>query len=206
MINSSAPVRIFSHARTENNWAAESVKFFENLRKHLPTAKEIQQYRYLHIFGDTLKQPDLWKFNRQSTAKGIAIGVFCAFLPMPFEMIPAIFMAAMIGGNLPFAVAGVWLSNPLTWVPLYTPCYLLGAKILGLAPVALSKISIFQLGWHYVALWMGCLIVGATLSISLHFIISFIWRSQARTRWRQQRMTRQKRIAERAKQDMRNGS
>lgn len=163
------------------------VKFFQNLRKHLPTAKEIQEYRYLHIFGDTLKQPELWAFNRQSTAKGVAIGLFCAFLPMPFEMVPAIFIAAMIGGNLPFAVAGVWISNPLTWVPLYTPCYLLGAKIIGIEPVAISKITIFQLGWHYVALWLGCLIVGITLSISAHFIISFAWRSQARQRWRRRR-------------------
>lgn len=182
------------------------MKFFDNLRKHLPSAKEIQQYRYLHIFGDTLKQPELWHFTRQSTAKGIAVGIFCAFLPMPFEMVPAIFIAAMIGGNLPFAVAGVWLSNPLTWVPLYTPCYLLGAKIIGLEPVAVSQISIFQLGWHYVALWMGCLIIGSIISISTHFIISFVWRSQARSRWRRQRASRQKRIAERAKAKMREGT
>lgn len=166
------------------------MKIFSNLRKYLPTVKEIQQYRYLHIFGDTLKQPELWTFNRQSTAKGIAIGLFCAFLPMPFEVVPAIFMAAMIGGNLPFAVAGIWISNPLTWVPLYTPCYLLGARILNVEPVAITKITIFQLGWHYVALWLGCLIIGITLSVSAHFIISFMWRSQVRQRWKRRKTTR----------------
>ena len=172
------------------------MKFFKNLRKHLPTVKEIQQYRYLHIFGDGLKQQELWTFNRQSTAKGVAIGLFCAFLPMPFEMVPAIFLAVLMRGNLPFAIAGIWLSNPVTWVPLYTPCYLLGAYLLQIDPVAaISEITIFQLGWHYVALWLGCLIIGLTISVSAHFLISFVWRSQVRERWKRRQQLRKDRDA-----------
>lgn len=163
---------------------------FKILRKYLPTYTEIQQYRYLHIFGDGLKQPEVWAFNRQSTAKGVAIGLFCAFLPMPFEMMPAIFLAVLMGGNLPFAMAGVWLSNPITWVPLYTPCYLLGAKILQLKPIALNQITLMQAGIHYVALWLGCLIIGLTLSIGAHFLISFLWRSQVRQRWKRRQLMR----------------
>lgn len=166
------------------------MKFLKNLRKHLPTAKEIQQYRYLHIFGDNLKQPELWSFTRQSTATGIAIGLFCAFLPMPFEMVPAIFLAIYLRGNMPFALAGIWISNPLTWVPLYTPCYMLGAYIINIQPVDISKITILQFGWHYVALWLGCLIVGLVLSLGTHFIISFTWRSQIRQRWKLRKQTR----------------
>ncbi|RBP50836.1 DUF2062 domain-containing protein [Arenicella xantha] len=166
------------------------MKIFTYLRKYLPTVKDIQQYRYLHIFGDSLKQQELWSFNRQSTAKGVAIGLFCAFLPMPFEMVPAIFLAALMRGNLPFAVAGIWISNPLTWIPLYTPCYLLGAMIIGVEPVALHQITIFQLGWHYVALWLGCLIVGIVISVSVHFIISAAWRSQVRQRWKRRKQIR----------------
>ena len=172
------------------------MKFLDKFKKHLPTVKQIQQYRYLHIFGDSLKQQELWTFNRQSTAKGIAIGIFCAFLPMPFEMVPAIILAILMRGNLPFALAGIWLSNPVTWLPLYTPCYLLGAKILQIEPISLEQITIFQLGWHYVALWLGCLIVGLTLSVSIHFIIGFAWRSQIRQRWKRRR---ERRLARKAK-------
>jgi uncharacterized protein (DUF2062 family) len=122
--------------------------------------------------------------------KGVAVGIFCAFLPMPFEMIAALFIAAMIGANAPFAVAGVWISNPFTWIPLYTPCYLLGARILQIEPIPLSEITILQVGWHYVALWLGCLIVGTIISISTHFILNQIWRSQIRRRWQQRRQMR----------------
>lgn len=156
----------------------------------MPTPKEIQQYRYIHIFGDTLKQSELWAFNRTSIAKGIAIGLFCAFLPMPFESLPAIFIAAMIRGNIPFAVAGVWISNPLTWIPLYTPCYVLGSKLLGLDPIPIEQITILGFGSHYGALWLGCLIVGGFVSLTAHFVISYMWTSQVRKRWRRRQLLR----------------
>lgn len=169
------------------------MKFLKYIRGFLPTPQEIKQYRYLHIFGDGLKQTELWTFNRPSTAKGVAIGIFCAFLPMPFEMVPAIFMAIYLRGNLPFAVGGVWISNPVTWVPLYTPPYLLGAKIFNVEPINVTTISIYDVGLHYVALWAGCLIVGTVVAISAHFLISYLWRSQIRQRWAKRRELRRDR-------------
>lgn len=109
---------------------------------------------------------------------------------MPFEMVPAIFLAIYLRGNMPFALAGIWISNPLTWVPLYTPCYLLGAYILNIQPVAIDEITIFELGWHYVALWLGCLIAGLTIGLGAHFIISYVWRSQIRQRWKRRQSLR----------------
>ena len=169
------------------------MKIIRKLRRHLPSSKQIQEYRYLHFFGDSLKQAELWTFNRQTTAKGISIGIFCAFLPMPFEMIPAIFLALMLRGNLPFAIAGIWISNPVTWVPLYTPCYFLGAWIFGIEPIQLTEIRILELGLHYIALWLGCLIVGTTIAISTHFTISFLWMTDTRQRWEKRKLRSQKR-------------
>ena len=166
------------------------MNFLRKLRQWSPSKKEIQEYRYIHIFGDTLKQPELWTFNRTSSAKGIAIGLFCAFLPMPFEIIPAIFIATALGGNLPLSMVGIWLSNPVTWIPLYTPCYFLGAKIIGLELIPINQISILELGWHYVALWLGCLIVGLIVGFASHFLISYIWAAQVRQRWSRRRTNR----------------
>lgn len=171
------------------------MKLLQNLKKYLPSAVDVREHRHVHIFGDSLKQPDLWAFNRNSSAKGIGIGIFCAFLPMPFEMIAAAFMAIALRGNLPFAVTLVWISNPVTWVPIYTPPYLLGAKILSLEPIALAKITVLELGWHYVALWLGCLLVGATLGVVSHFLITYFWRSNVRQRWAERTQTRAKRDA-----------
>jgi len=113
---------------------------------------------------------------------------------MPFEMIAALFIAAMIGANAPFAVAGVWISNPVTWIPLYTPCYLLGARILQLEPIPIDQITILQVGWHYSALWLGCLIVGLVISVATHFVLNLIWTIQIRRRWQRRREIRGNRV------------
>lgn len=171
----------------------KKLNLLRKIRLWAPTKKEIQEYRYIHIFGDTLKQPELWTFNRTSSAKGIAIGLFCAFLPMPFEIIPAIFMVTALRGNLPFAMIGIWLSNPVTWIPLYTPCYLLGAKLIGLERIPINQISILDLGLHYVALWLGCLIIGSIVGFASHFIISYVWANHVRQRWSRRKLKRLKR-------------
>ena len=173
------------------------MKILNYVRRYLPTAREIQQIRYVHIFGDSLKHPELWHFTRQSTAKGVGIGIFCAFLPMPFEMVVAIFIACMMRGNLPLAAGGVWISNPVTWIPLYTPPYLVGAKILGVEAVNLSEVSVGQLGIHYVALWLGCLIFGIILALTAHFTISLVWSGQIRQRWRRRKEARLQRKKQR---------
>ena len=177
------------------------MRSIRKLRKHLPQEKDVEKHRYLRIFGQLLKQKELWAFNRFSVSKGVAIGIFCAFLPMPFEMVVAAFMCMTMRANLPLGFAGVWISNPVTWIPLYTPCYLLGSKIMGLTPIPLSEISILKLGWHYVALWLGCLIIGTSLSITSHYIINLIWRSQVRIEWAERSQKRRMRIkAKRNKQ------
>jgi uncharacterized protein (DUF2062 family) len=51
---------------------------------------------------------------------------------------------------------------------------------------------------------MGCLIVGLTLSVSAHFIISFIWRSQVRQRWKRRQQLRLQRKAAKAAQKLHN--
>ena len=38
---------------------------------------------------------------------------------MPFETVVVIFLAIMWRANLPVSISVVWISNPLTWVPLY---------------------------------------------------------------------------------------
>ena len=162
-------------------------------RKHLPTPKEVQEYRYIHIFGDALKQAELWTFNRASVSMGVGIGVYCAFAPMPFQMLAALFMATLMRGNAPLAISAVWISNPLTWVPIFTPCYMLGAWIMQLEPLqSLEQTNLLSLGWHYVAIWLGGLIIGAIAGVLSHFIINVIWRWNVQQQWAARALRRKK--------------
>jgi uncharacterized protein (DUF2062 family) len=174
------------------------LKLLQSLRSLLPGKEELKQQPGMNLFGDLHQDRNLWALNRGSVSAAVGIGVFCAFLPMPFETVVAMFLAIMWRANLPVSMTVVWISNPITWVPLYTPCYLLGARILRLDPIPLQDISLLSLGWHYVALWLGCLIAGSTLGIGSRFIIAWLWRFQVRSEWRERRRHRMARKAQRA--------
>jgi len=172
------------------------MRFFRKLRRRLPRRDDIESHSSLKAFSSYWKDGELWAFNRNSIARGCAIGIFSAFLPMPFEMVVAVFLAIMLRGNVIFAFSLIWISNPVTWVPLYTPCYLLGAKILQLDPITLSEMTTLKLnlhlGYHYVALWLGCLIIGSFLAATTYFLINSLWRSQVRSEWEDRKKRRQK--------------
>ena len=172
------------------------MRFLQTLRDRLPKQEDLHESATLTLFGDLWQDRNLWVFNRSSVSTAVGIGIFCAFLPMPFETVVAIFLAIMWRANLPVSITVVWISNPVTWVPLYTPCYLLGARVLQLEPIPLEQIGLLTLGWHYVALWMGCLLVGITLGIGSRFIIDWLWRLQVRSEWRERRRHRMARKAQ----------
>lgn len=65
-------------------------------------------------------------------ARGIAVGFFTAWLPLfGLHTILALVFAAIIRANKAMAVLFAWVSNPLTAVFIYYPCYLVGRFILG---------------------------------------------------------------------------
>lgn len=147
----------------------------------LLTKKEVLAHRYLQIFGDTLHNPNLWHFNRRSVANATAIGLFCAYLPMPFEMLAAALGAILFSGNLPLAVAWVWISNPVTWIPLYTPAYLLGSWLLDKEATSAGRVTMSVLIESYAALWLGCLVIGTIAAICGYVIVHQLWRLKVRS-------------------------
>ncbi|MFD2257288.1 DUF2062 domain-containing protein [Luteolibacter algae] len=61
----------------------------------------------------------LWRPCRDTVASGLAIGLFFSMMLMPFQMIAAAILAMRFRVNVPFAVAGCWVSNMLTHVPIW---------------------------------------------------------------------------------------
>jgi len=62
---------------------------------------------------------------------GIAIGIFVGFSPLVgFQMLIAIFLATSMYANRPAAMVAVWITNPLTFLPIYIFTYRIGKYIL----------------------------------------------------------------------------
>lgn len=79
-------------------------------------------YRILHV-DDTPHR----------LAVGIALGVFVAWTPtLGFQMILVLLLATALRANARVGLPLVWISNPLTLVPIYWPSYWLGHHLLQL--------------------------------------------------------------------------
>ncbi len=74
---------------------------------------------------------DMWRPCVRSVSIGLSIGLFCAMLPIPFQMLLAAIFCFIGRGNIPIAVAACWVSNPITQVFLMLFQQRVGAKIRG---------------------------------------------------------------------------
>lgn len=161
------------------------------LRRYLPDPHQLRSHKHLRFLGELLHDPRLWHFSRRPTVRGLAVGMFCAFIPVPWQMILAAMGAAFLRCNMPVAVAMVWITNPITMPPILFISYQIGAWMLGMPPLDwdyhpslewfLKQIG--ELGWPIL---VGSLTVGSIASIATLFVADWIWQwrilSKARRR------------------------
>ncbi len=133
-------------------------------KQFLPSEAVLRQHRALRFLGRYFNYPGLWHFNHRSIPRGVAIGLFMACIPMPFQMVPAALVAILLRANLLFAIGLVWVSNPLTWIPIYYGLYCFGTWILRtpVQPEIQWNIDTFmhQLNGIWLPLLVGCLLGG----------------------------------------------
>lgn len=159
-------------------------------RKYLPSPNRLKNIKSLNFLGEVLGDPNLWHINRRSLARAAFIGVFVGLLPMPMQMALAAVLAVRFRCNLPLAVVLVWLSNPLTYVPIFYFTYRVGAWMLGMPARPPHGIDMAWFVQQLVPLWVGsvtCALLGGLLSyaaVHLFWRLSIVrsWRLRARRR------------------------
>lgn len=176
-------------------------KFF---KRYMPDQHAIREHRSLRFFGRLLHEPNLWHLNRYAVASGLGLGVFLAFIPIPFQMMAAAAGAILLRANLPLAVAAVWVSNPLTMPPMLYFSYRLGNWLLG-TPIRERHFEP-TLQWFWIEigniwqpLYLGGVISGITTGLATYGLVHLIWRLHIRSHLRRRSARRQKRTRE--KQD-----
>ncbi len=98
-------------------------------------------------------------------AKGAAIGVFSGCFPFfGFQTLFGLFLAKLVKGNLFLAALGTWISNPLTYVPLYLFNYKVGSILLNYSPDnSVDKSLVLKDLWQKGSLFSLKLILGSSL-------------------------------------------
>lgn len=123
-----------------------------------------------------------------SIALGVAIGIFVGLTPtMGIQMVISAIIATFCGANRIAAISMVYITNPLTAIPIYTSIYYFGSFLLGIEHQGFSRIlkkiisqentldkfkMIISQGWAVqLPLWFGAIIVGTACSIPSYILI-----------------------------------
>lgn len=165
------------------------------IKRLMPDHHSIKNNKYLQIFGDLLHNANLWHFNRRSITKAFAVGLFCAFIPVPLQMVLAAGIAILVHANLPISIALVWITNPLTMPAIFYLCYKVGAILLNTQ----TKEFAFQANWQWVidslttvgpAFLLGCLVCATFFSFIGYVGINTLWRLSVAKEWRKRKNLR----------------
>ena len=141
-------------------------------RKSLKFWYKSYQYRF-HRYLKTLKG------DPENLARGLAIGVFAGCFPFfGLQSLLGILLATIFRGSKVAAVTGTWISNPLTYVPIFVFNFNVGKLLLGVqksfADYELNYESLHawkELGYTFtIVLLLGCLVVGSVLSVIGYFV------------------------------------
>lgn len=133
--------------------------------------------------GPLLQDPGLWHINNRSVSGAVSVGLFCAFMPVPFQMFLAAIGAIFFRVNILIAVPIVWISNPVTIPPIFYFCYQVGVWLLGMT----TGEFYFELSFEWLAselslIWLpflsGCLVVATASAVIGHITVKLLWRYQ----------------------------
>lgn len=169
------------------------------IKRYLPNPESVKSNKYLAIFGKVIHDPQLWHLTRYSVGHAFSVGLFCAFIPVPFQMILAAAGAILFRANLPLSVALVWITNPITMPFMFGFAYLVGAWTLGTEGQDFN----FELSWEWLSegliqIWqpflLGCLICAIVAALLGHFGIRIFWRLHVAESWKKRSRIRNQRI------------
>lgn len=151
------------------------------LKDRLPTREQLREIKSLQFLGHIIFEPNLWHINRYSISVGAFVGMFCCFLPIPFQMIPCVLLCVIFRCNVPLSIALVWISNPVTMPPLFYFTYRLGTLILGEPSTVDSvELSLEWLALQLAAVWqpliLGSLVTGLSLGSLGFVLVRLYWR------------------------------
>ncbi|MEA5471786.1 DUF2062 domain-containing protein [Spirulina sp. 06S082] len=122
--------------------------------------------------------------NPKAIARGVSVGMFAGFFPLfGLQTIIGLILAAFFRGNKLAAAAATWVSNPFTYVPIYTFNFAVGRWLLGGKNIALETIDwnspeMLAVGSDFaLRLFFGCFVVGLIAAILGYFLsLAFIER------------------------------
>ncbi|MCA9321221.1 MAG: DUF2062 domain-containing protein [Planctomycetes bacterium] len=131
-------------------------------------------------------------------ALGFAMGLWVALTPtVGLQITIVVILGTLLRANRIVAVAMTWVSNPVTFIPMYYAYYRLGVWVLGRAALRYSEIKVLlRVGDHRSAwdmilecfrvlggpLWVGSLIIATVVTLPAYPLARGFFERRARLR------------------------
>ncbi|TMM50495.1 DUF2062 domain-containing protein [Qipengyuania marisflavi] len=151
----------------------------------MPTRAEMANNRYLAPIAPRFLSPELWRFTRRSVPRGVALGLFAAFIVPLGQIFLAAFLALPARANVPLSALTTFITNPLTLPFWLIVANRVGAFVLNI-DAAVGGIAGEQLAHEngMLAFWFETagvtafgFVVLAVISASIGYLAAgFIWR------------------------------
>ncbi len=168
------------------------------LEARLPQRDALLANRWLGRFAHRLHDPALWHFGRRGVARAAGYGFMIAFVPIPIHMLLVFPIALIRRLNIPVVVGSLWITNPVTWVPMFYFAYRVGLLVTGGAAHPVDALPLAA-DWHSIAvvldrIWLplclGSLICGVAAGLVGYTVIDGLWRLSIARRWRHRSASR----------------
>jgi uncharacterized protein (DUF2062 family) len=117
--------------------------------------------------------------NRKSVSRGVFIGLFWGFIPMPFQMLGVLAVTPFVKFNVPIAITMVWLSNPITMPFMYYMEYQTGNFLLNNPPLPDIELTLewFSDNWSkiIVPLYVGTIPYSTLFAYLMYLLVNWLW-------------------------------
>jgi len=163
-------------------------------RPKMPTRDELADNRWLAPIAHRFLSPELWRFTRRSVPRGVALGMFAAFIVPVGQIFLSAFLALPLRANVPLAALMTFVTNPFTLPFWLVVANKFGSFLLKIDAVAIGGAAREELmsgrwesfGWFIETAGVTAFgfIVLSILSAGICYLISgLVWRLIIARRW-----------------------
>lgn len=154
----------------------------DTFRRLMPSRDQLANNKYLAPIAHRFLSPELWRFTRRSVPRGVALGLFSAFIIPVGQIFLSAFLALPLRANVPVSALVTFITNPFTFPFWIVVANRVGALFIDFDAVEADELSGGAWSWLVGFFEMaGTTVLGflvlAVLSSTVGFIIATgVWR------------------------------
>lgn len=100
------------------------------LKRHLPTRESLEHNRWIRPFAHRVLRSELWRMNRRSIPRGVALGLFVGIMVPLAHFVVVLFVAMFVRANIPAALTATFIGFPVIYIALAALAYKIGEWLL----------------------------------------------------------------------------